>query len=112
MRRTPFDQRLGEQAAQERAIHLHHVRKIHVENVANCLRHLRMIASDGKHAKATQQIKIAVAFLVPEILALGLGVDDVEPDRAKHLHQRRVDVLLMQLVIFPEPHCDDCFQIK
>ena len=37
MRRRPFRERLGEQSAEERAIHLHHVRQIEIEHVADRL---------------------------------------------------------------------------
>ena len=112
MRRTTFDQRLGQQTRQERAIHLHHVRQIQIEHVADHLRDLRMIAADRVHAEPAQHVEVAVAFLVPEILALGFRVHPVEPDGAKHLHQRRVDVLLVQLVVLPEPFGDDLLDIK
>src|SRR2546428_5774242 len=58
MRWGAFDERFGKQAAQKRAIHLHHVRQIEIEHIANGLFHDRMIPSNVKNAVAAQEIEI------------------------------------------------------
>ena len=58
MRRGSLRHRLGQQAAQKRAIHLDHVRQIEIEHVADRLFHRRMVPPDIENAVAAQEIKI------------------------------------------------------
>ena len=112
MRRRAFRERLGQQPAEERAIHLHHVRQIEIEHVADRLLHRGMVAADIENAVAAQEIEVGVLIHVVEISALRPGIDLVETDDALGRDQRAIEVPLVQLVVFAEPGCDDFFQVK
>src|ERR1700719_1580580 len=66
MRWRPFYDRLREQTAQERAVHLHHVRKIEIEHIADCLFHYRMVPPNVENAVAAQEIEIRLVIHVVE----------------------------------------------
>ena len=102
MRRRALGQRLGEQPTQERAIHLHHVRQIEVEHVADGLLDRGMIASDVEDAIAAQEIEIGGIVHVVKIGALRTGIDLVETDHALRRDQRAVQVPLVQFVVLAQ----------
>ena len=112
IRRRAFRQRLGQQSAQERAIHLHHVRQIELEHVTNRLFHHRMVPANIENAVATEKIEIRLVVHVVEIRALGPGIDFIESDDALRRHERAIDVPLVQLVILAQPRGHDFLQVK
>ena len=103
MRRRPFRDRFRKQTAQQRAIHLHHVRQIEIQHVADCLLHQRMIPPDVENAVAAQKIQIRLIIHVVEIRALGPSIDPVEADHSLGRHQCPVHVPLVELIIFTQP---------
>src|SRR5205807_282251 len=98
--------------AQERAIHLHHVRQIEIEHIADRLFHDGMIAPDVENAEAAQEVEIRRVIHVVEIRALGPRIDLVETDHPLHGDERAVKVALVQLVVFSEPRRHDLFQVE
>ena len=58
MRWGTFCDRFREEAAQERAIHLHHIRQIEIQHIADHLFHRRMVPPDIKNAVAAEEVKI------------------------------------------------------
>src|SRR6059058_5921451 len=62
MRWRPFDDRLGQQSTQKRAIHLHHVWQIEIEHIADRLLRDWMITSDIENAVAAQEIEIRLVI--------------------------------------------------
>src|SRR4029453_18807656 len=112
MRRSPFRKGLNQKAAQKRTVHLHHVWKIQIENVADRLFHQRMTSSDVENAVTAQKIQIRLIIHVEEIGALGAGIDFVETDDALRCHERAVYVPLMQFVVFAKTRRDNLLQIE
>ena len=112
MWRRAFRDRFGEQSAQERAIHLHHVRQIEIEHVADRFLHRGMIAADVENAVAAEEIEIRLVIHVVEIRALGPRIDFVETDHALRRHERPVEMALVQLVVLPKPRRHNFFQVK
>ncbi len=102
MRRRFFQQRLGEQPAEDRAIHLHHVWQIHVEHVADGVLHGGMVAADVEDAVAAEEVEVVVAVAVEEVGALRASVDLIESNDPLHFDQRRIQVPLVQRVVFAE----------
>ncbi len=109
MRRRAFGNRFGEQSAQQRTIHLHHVRKIEIEHVANRFLHHGMVPPDVENAVAAEEIEIRLVIHVVEISAFRAGIDFVEPDDALGRNQGAVQMPLVQFVIFAESRRDDLF---
>ena len=112
MRWRALCDRFRQEAAQERTIHLHHVRQIEIEHITDRLFHRRMIAADIENGIAAQKIEIGGVIHVVEIRALGSGIDFVEPDHTLCGNERAVDVPLVQLIIFAEPGGDNLSQVK
>src|SRR6059058_266160 len=71
-----------------------------------------MIAPDIENRVAAEKIEIRLVIHVVEIRALGPGIDFVEPDDALRLHERAVQMLLVQLVILAQARGDDLLQIE
>ena len=112
MPRGAFGDRFGEQSAQERTIHLHHVRQIEIEHVTDGPLHHRMIPANVENGIAAQEIEIGGVIHVIEISAFRSGVDLVETDYALRRDERPIHVPMMQLVVFTQPCRDDFLQIK
>jgi hypothetical protein len=70
-----------------------------VQHVAQDLDHLRVVAPDREHAPAGEQVEIAVALRVEEVLPARLGVRDVVADRLQHLHDLPIQILVVQRVL-------------
>ena len=107
-----FVRRLGQQPAEERAIHLHHVGQIEIEHVADRFLHRGMVAPDIEDAVAAQEIEIGGVIHVVEIRALGPRIDLVETDDALRGDEGAVEVPLVQFVVFAEAGRDELFEIK
>src|SRR5262249_35843412 len=112
MRRRPLHKCFGQQAAQKRTVHLHHVWKIQIEHVADRLLHQRMIPTDVENAIAAQKIEIRLVIHIVEIRALGPRIDFVETDDALRCHKGAVYVPLMQFIILAKTRSDNLLQIE
>ena len=112
VRSSVFGQRLTQQPAQQRAVHLHHVRQVRVEDVLDGLFDGRVVAPDVVHAVAAQEIEVVFAILVKKISALCTCINLVEPNGAQHLNQRPVKMLFVEVVVFPEAVVDNFFKVK
>ena len=82
-----FEQPLGQHAGQGRDVELHEIGQVAVEHALQGLAQRRMVAADRKNAKAAQQIEIARAVAIEEVLALPLLKADVVADGLEHPHQ-------------------------
>jgi len=106
-----LDERLGEDAAEEGAIHLDHVGEVEIEDVAEGLLNGGMIATDIEDAVAAEEIEVFEAVEVVQVSAAGVGVDFVEADGALDGDEGGVDVPLVQVVILPEPFSDELLDV-
>ena len=104
-----LDEGFGEEAAEEGGVHLDHVGEVEVEGVADGLLCDGVVAADVEDAEAGEEVEVAVAFLVVEVLALGAGVDFVEADHALDLDEGAVEVAVVEGVVFAEAFFDDVF---
>ena len=84
---------------EHRDVHLHEVREPGVEHVVQRLDHLRVVAPDREHAPAGEQVEVALALCVEEVLAARLGIGDIEADRLEHPDDLAVQVLLVEGVL-------------
>src|SRR5437588_378916 len=112
MRRGTSGDGLCQEPAQKRAIHLHHVGQIQIENVADRFLHNRMVAANVENRITAKEIQVGVIIHVVEISAFSPGIDLVETNDALGRDQGAIDMSMMQLVIFAEPRCNDFFQVK
>ena len=96
-------QALGEQAAQQRDVHLHQVRQLGCQGLLQGADHRRMVAPDREDAEAAQQVEIAIALLVVEIGAEAPGVVAVEADGAQHADHLRIQIAVVELVFLRRP---------
>src|SRR2546421_7448983 len=112
MRRCALRDSLGQESAEERAIHLHHVRQIEIENVADRFLHHGMVPANVENRITAQEIQVGVVIHIVEIGAFSPGVDLVETNDTLGRDQGAVDMSMMQLVIFAEPRGNDFFQVK
>src|SRR5215475_7208477 len=71
-----------------------------------------MISSNVENTVAAQKIQIRLIIHVVEVCAFRARIDLVEPDYSLRLHQRRVYVTLVKLVILTQSRCDNFLQIK
>src|SRR5437762_7596161 len=112
MRRCALRDSLGQESAQERAIHLHHVRQIEIENVADRFLHHGMVPANVENRITAKEIQVGVVIHIVEIGAFSPSVDLVETNDTLGRDQGAVDMSMMQLVIFAEPRGNDFFQVK
>ncbi len=62
-----------------------------------------MIAADSKNAPSAEEVKIAVAGAIEQILALASTKADVEAERLHHPHHHLVQMLGVQAIAFRFP---------
>src|SRR5580704_3477403 len=62
-----------------------------------------MIAADSKNASSAEEVKVAVAGAIEQILALAGAKADVEAERLHHPHHHLVQMLRMQAIAFRFP---------
>ena len=90
-----FEQPLGQHAGQRRDVELHEIGQVAVEHALQRVAQRRMVAADREHAKAAQQVEIARAVAIEQILALALLKADVVADGLEHAYQLLVQVARM-----------------
>src|SRR5581483_3588307 len=56
----------------------------------------RVVAPDGEHAEPGQEVEVALAGAIEEVLSLGAGVVPIEADGLQHADELRVQVFLVQ----------------
>ena len=110
--RQPRDQPFGQQAGQQRGIHLHQAGEPRVQHAAQRVRDRRVVAADGEDAEAAQQVQVAVAGGVEQVGAFAADVVDVEADRLQHADELRVEVAVEQRKFFGRAGGDQLLQIE
>ena len=103
---------LGEQAGENRAVHLDHVGEIEFEDVPDGFLNGGVVAADVEDAVAAEEVEVVLAVEVVEVGALGPGVDLVEADGALDLHKGSVHVLVVQVVVLAQPGEDGVFEVE
>ena len=101
--RDPLHQCLSEETGEERDIQLDQVGERFAQNLCERPADDGVVVADVGDAEAGDAVQIAAAVLVPEMAALGAGVNPVVTDELHRLGPRRIDVLRMQLRVFPQP---------
>ena len=96
LRMAARQQLLGEQARQERGVHLHEVRQVLVDRVVQRTLDDGVRAPEAEDAESRQEVEVAAILLVVEVGALPSYVVPVEPDRSEHSNELRVDVARVQ----------------
>src|SRR6187455_2832790 len=66
--RNPMQQALSQHASKRGEVELHEIGKLGVEHPLECLAHCWMVASEGEHSPATEQVQITLAPRVIKIL--------------------------------------------
>jgi hypothetical protein len=90
---------LGQDAGQQRHVHLHHAREICLEHLAQCRHDGRVVPAHPEDPVAGEQVEVALPLLVEEIGAAGPHVLAVEAQGLEDLDHLGVEVLLVQLEV-------------
>ena len=98
--RRVFQQSFGEQARQNRHVHLHEIRQVRFDHADQRARNVRMIAPERENAPARQQVEIAFSVAIPQILPGASGKADVVADRLQHAHHLLVEMAGVQRIAF------------
>ena len=105
-------QALGQNAGENRYVHLHEIGQFAVEHgiesVANC----RMITPDGEHTPPAQKVEILRALLVVQILPDAALVSLIEPNGPEHMDHLLVEMARVQLVSLDFPLGDELSDVK
>ena len=97
----PPHQGLRQQAGQQRRVQLHEVREVQLERVVQGLLNHGMATPEREDAEAGQEVEIALAAAVVQVRAFAAHVETVESERLQHLHELRVEVLVVKAEILP-----------
>src|SRR5262249_54378130 len=89
-------QPLGEHAGERRDIELNEIGQIGIEHALQRVAQRRMVAPDREHAETAEEIKIACAVAIVEILPLPLLEADIVADGLEHPNKLLVQVTRMQ----------------
>src|SRR5215470_15955859 len=92
------EQPLGEDAGQGRDIHLYEVGQFGIEDALQRVTQRRMIAPYAEYPEAAQQIEIASALAIVEILPRATTPADIVADRAEDLHHLLIEMANMHRI--------------
>ena len=98
-RGAALDELLGEEAGQQRAVHLDHVGQVRVDRLAQGVLDDRVAASEGEDPKAAQEVEVPRARLVVEVATLAALVEAVHAEGLEDLGELGVDVFGVQLEV-------------
>jgi hypothetical protein len=71
-----------------------------------------MIATDVKNTVAAEEVEVVLAVEIVEVGTFCAGIDFIEADRALNFDERTIHVLVMEIVVLPEPGEDGVFEVK
>ena len=91
-------QPLGEDSGERRDIELHEIGKLAVEHAFQRIAQRRMVAPDAEHAEAAQQVEIARARGIEQILTGAAAELDVIADRAQHADHLLVEMAAVHVI--------------
>ena len=107
-----FDESFGEEAGEDRAVHLHHVGEVEFKDVTNCFLYCGMITADVENAVAAEEVEVVLAVEVVEVSAFGPSINFIEPNGALNLDESTIDEFIVQVVVLPESGEDRVFEIE
>jgi hypothetical protein len=93
--------------AEQRHAQLGEVARLRVEQLAHPGDHLRVVAPDGEHAVAAEQVQVAIAVGVDQMRPLATDPRPVEPERLEDPPHLGVQVALVQLHLLARALGDD-----
>ena len=91
-------QPLGEDAGERRHIELHEIGQFAVEHAFKRIAQRRMVAPDAEHAEAAQQVEIARARGIEQILTGAATELDVIADRPQHADHLLVEMAAVHVI--------------
>ena len=90
--RHPRDELLGEEAGEQRDVHLDEARPLQLEGFLERAPHRGVVAAEIEDTVAGEEVEVALAVGVPEVRALALHPDLVEADDAQDAGQLGAEV--------------------
>jgi hypothetical protein len=92
---APLHQLFRQQAGEEGAVHLHHVREVEIDGLVEGGLQRRMAASEGIDPEAGEEVQVPISLGIEEVGPLTPDIEAVEPDRLEHAGQLEVQVLVV-----------------
>jgi hypothetical protein len=90
-------QALCKQPGEKGDIELDEPRELSIQHLPERAHHGRVATADGEHAKAAQEIEIAVALGIEQVGSLAARVGDVEADRLEDAHELGIEMPVEEL---------------
>ncbi len=97
------DELLGQQAGEQRAVHLDHVGQVQVECLVQGRLDRRVAAAEGINPESGQKIEVLLPGVVVKVTALAADVVTVEPESPDRPGELGVHVPLVQGEVLPGP---------
>ena len=99
--RRVFQQHFCKHAGQCRDVHLHKIRQVAIKNAFQRRAQNGMVAADRENAESRQQIEIARAIAIEQILPYAALEPDIVANGFQHLHELLVQVPRMHAAALP-----------
>jgi hypothetical protein len=112
MRGGSLHQRLGKQTAEQRTIHLDHVRHVHGQKIGHGLFDDGMVSSNIHSPISAQTIEISLPLTVIKKRTFSTCINFVEPNGSQHLDQGAVHIPIMEVVVLPQSAFDKRFDVE
>lgn len=71
-----------------------------------------MIATNVEDAVAAEEVEVVLAVEIVEVCTFCAGINFIEADRALNFDERTIHVLIVKVVVLPEPGEDRVFEIE
>lgn len=107
-----FDESFGEEAGEDRAVHLHHVGEVEFKDVTNGFLYCGMITADVENAVAAEEVEVVLAVEIVEVGTFCTGIDFIKADGALNLYESTIDVPIVEIVVLPQTSENCVFKIE
>ena len=106
------EEALGQDAGERRNVHLDEIRQLAVEYALEGFAQVRMVTTDREHAESAEQVEVAAALAVVQILPGAAAEACVVADRLENPHQLAVEVPAMHGIALGFPLIEQSGQVE
>ena len=107
-----FDESFGEEAGENGAVHLNHVGEVEIQDIPDRFLDGGVIATNVEDAVAAEEVEVVLTVEIVEVGTFCAGINFIEADRALNFHEGTIDVLVVEVVVLPEPGEDRVFEVE
>jgi len=107
-----FDESFGEEAGENGAVHLNHIREVEIQDIPNSFLYRGMIAADVENAVAAEEVEVVLTVEIVQVGTFCAGIDFIKANRSLNFDERTIDVLVVEVVVLAQTSQDGVFEVE